>query len=48
MFYVYRCTTDKLEYHLNRVTDAGDTVIGTHHVGGRDWVIICRQGGETA
>lgn len=46
MFYVYRCTTDKLEHHLNRVVEAGDTVFSVHHQGGRDWLLVCRQGGE--
>lgn len=47
MFYVYRSTTDKLEQHLNNITESGDVIVGTHHVGGRDWVLICRQGGES-
>lgn len=46
MFYVYRCTTDKLEHHLNGIVESGDTVISAHHMGGRDWLIIGRQGGD--
>lgn len=43
MFYVYRCTSDKLELHLNRVIETGDVVFSVHHVGGRDWVLVCRR-----
>lgn len=44
MFYVYRCcTTDKLEHHLNRVTEAGDEVFTVQYLGGRDWTLICRR-----
>lgn len=43
MHYVYRCTTDKLDKSLDRITNAGDTIASVHHVGGRDWVIIAIQ-----
>lgn len=45
MFYVYRCTTDKLEQHLNRIADMGDEVLWPVFVGGRDWLLFCRRGG---
>lgn len=41
-WYKWRSTTDKLDEHLNRIAESGDTVVSVHHVGGRDWVIICR------
>jgi len=40
--YTYRCTTDKLADALDQIEDAGDTVLERKHMGGRDWVIICR------
>lgn len=46
MYYVYRCTTQQLEEHLNRIVSSGDEVVQPVHVGGRDWVIVCRRGGE--
>jgi hypothetical protein len=45
MFYIYRCTTQQLEQSLNNVVESGDTVVQPVHVGGRDWVLICRKGG---
>lgn len=47
MFYVYRCTTDKLDLHLNRVQEAGDQVLWPVYLGGRDWLLICRKASET-
>lgn len=44
-FYVYRCTTDKLEHHLNRIHDSGDEVVQPVFLGGRDWLLFCRQDG---
>lgn len=44
MFYIYRCTTQQLEQSLNRIVDAGDTVVQPVHTGGRDWIIVCRKG----
>lgn len=44
MFYIYRCTTQQLEQSLNNVVESGDTVVQPVHVGGRDWVLICRKG----
>lgn len=41
--YVYRCTTDKLQEALDRITNSGDTIASVHHVGGRDWVIIATR-----
>ncbi len=46
MFYVYRCTSDKLEHHLNRVVEAGDQVVWPVFTGGRDWLLVCRRGGS--
>ncbi len=46
MYYIYRSTTDKLADHLNRITGMGDTVGSVHFTGGRDWVLVCRQGGD--
>ena len=43
MFYVYRCTADKLEHHLNRVTEAGDEVVWPVFLRGRDWLLVCRK-----
>jgi hypothetical protein len=43
--YLYRCTTDKLVHHLERIEQAGDVVVWPCFIGGRDWVLICRQGG---
>lgn len=40
-FYVYRTTTDKLGESLNRISDSGDQIRETVHVGGRDWVVVC-------
>lgn len=47
MFYIYRCTTDKLADAMTSVIEAGDSIIQPAHVGGRDWVLICRKGGES-
>lgn len=47
MFYVYRCTSDKLEHHLNRVAESGDMVVWPVFTGGRDWLLVCRRGGES-
>lgn len=44
-FYVYRCTSDKLQHHLNRIAAMGDQVFWPVFVGGRDWVLICLRGG---
>jgi hypothetical protein len=44
MYYIYRTTTDKLADSLNRITEAGDYITDTVHIGGRDWVIVCRKG----
>jgi len=43
-WYKYRSTFDKLDEHLNHIAESGDTVVSIHHVGGRDWVLICRVG----
>lgn len=41
-FYSYRCTTDKLEQHLNRIQSTGDELVSAHYLGGRDWILICK------
>lgn len=46
MFYVYRCTTDKLAESLTRIVESGDEVIQPTWVGGRDWIIVCRKGAQ--
>lgn len=46
MFYVYRCTTDKLSDSLTRITEAGDTILWPVWVGGRDWIVICRKSAD--
>lgn len=40
-WYTYRCTTEKLEHHLNRVQAGGDVVFATQYMGGRDWLLVC-------
>lgn len=47
MFYLYRCTTDKLAESLNTITQSGDSPVWPVHTGGRDWVIVCRKGSDT-
>jgi len=46
MYYTYRCTTEQLTTHLNRIRDCGDTVLWPVHIGGRDWVIICQKAAD--
>lgn len=43
--YPYRTTTDKLTRAFAEIEAAGDAVIHPVYVGGRDWVLICREGG---
>lgn len=46
--YVFRSTTDKLPEHMQHIIESGDTVVGEPTwVGGRDWVLLCRQGAAT-
>lgn len=42
--YPYRTTTEKLEQAAAQVTAEGDKVISQHFVGGRDWILLCRNG----
>lgn len=42
-YYLYRCTTDKLVMHLERIGESGDLVVHSVFVGGRDWVLICAK-----
>lgn len=41
--YLYRCTEQQLEEHLQRVADAGDAVEHVIFKGGRDYVLVCRK-----
>ncbi|WP_232676673.1 hypothetical protein [Nocardioides sp. R-C-SC26] len=43
-YYPYRTTADKLEQAHEAVASSGDSVISAHHVGGRDWILLCRSG----
>jgi hypothetical protein len=43
--YLYRCTEQQLESHLQRIADAGDTVEHVIYKGGRDYVLVCRKAG---
>jgi hypothetical protein len=44
--YLYRCTEQQLEEHLQRVADAGDAVEHVIFKGGRDYVLVCRKAGD--
>lgn len=46
--YLYRCTEQQLEAHLQRVADAGDLVEHVIYKGGRDYVLVCRKPREMA
>lgn len=41
--YLYRCTEDKMEQHLQHIAEAGDTVEHVIYKGGRDYVIVCSK-----
>lgn len=43
MHYIFRCTTDQLAASLDRIVETGDRVLSEHHVGGRDWVLVCEK-----
>lgn len=44
MFYVYRCTTDKLNEGFRQIFEAGDEIqMPLYHLGGRDWLIVVRK-----
>lgn len=45
MFYLYRTTTEKLAEALDKIEASGDTIVKPEHVGGRDWIVICRRTG---
>lgn len=45
-WYSYRSTSDKLSDHLNSIEDSGDEVVKVKHVGGRDWLVLCRKAVE--
>jgi len=45
MFYVYRCTTDKINDAFQRIAEAGDEAqMPLYWLGGRDWLIVARKG----
>jgi hypothetical protein len=44
VYYIFRCTTDKLADALNNIEASGDSVSWVNHLGGRDWLIIARKG----
>jgi len=46
MHYIYRCTTEQLPTHLDRIRDCGDTVLWPIYLGGRDWVLICQRAAD--
>jgi hypothetical protein len=41
--YFYRCTEQQLGDALERIHEAGDTLLHAVYKGGRDWVLICRK-----
>lgn len=41
--YFFRCTEDKLGHHLDRIAQAGDTLVQAVYKGGRDWVLFCKK-----
>ena len=45
--YPYRTTYDKLTAHVARIEAEGDSVVQYVFVGGRDWVLLCREGART-
>lgn len=45
--YLYRTTAEKLDGHTAKISEAGDTVVSSHFIGGRDWALICRSGEPT-
>lgn len=45
--YDFRATTEKLAQHIDDIVESGDTILQAAHVGGRDWVLLCRKGSLT-
>lgn len=43
MHYIYRSVTRELADALDRIAEVGDAVLSCHHMGGRDWIIVCRK-----
>lgn len=41
--YQYRTTTAKLLEHMKSIEDSGDTIIASEFLGGRDWILVCRE-----
>ncbi|NUQ88293.1 MAG: hypothetical protein HOQ43_07505 [Glycomyces artemisiae] len=41
--YLYRCTEQQLEQHLQRIAEEGDAVEHVIYKGGRDYVLVCRK-----
>ena len=46
--FVFRTTTDKLGKALDTLEDDGVTVLWPVFLGGRDWVLVCRNAAVTA
>lgn len=44
--YLYRCTEQQLEEHLQRIAHAGDAVEHVIFKGGRDYVLVCRKSAD--
>lgn len=45
--YLYRCTTDKLVEHTDRIEAAGDVIVSSTYTGDRWWALLCRSGERT-
>lgn len=46
MYYLFRSTTAKLAGHIQHIEESGDSVAWPVFIGAREWVLICRKGGE--
>lgn len=46
-FYLFETTTAKLPGHLRHIVESGDTVLWPVFIGGRDWMLVCREGRVT-
>lgn len=44
--YLYRCTEQQLEEHLQRIAEEGDAVEHVIFKGGRDYVLVCRKASD--
>ena len=48
MIYTYRTTSRDLSDSWNRIEAEGDAVVQARHMGGRDWLLVCRKEAESA